>query len=149
MTVRPLNASASPPCPRSGSRVTAGLHDLPAAGGLAAGTVAWRLAAEAPAAWPAAASGAATSTAAATAARAARERDLVGVCMACSFPGEARAVAPSQGGGRCCGVVAAGPGGLAGMREAAGLAAGCPPVNGCWWGRAGDFYTRAVRYAIL
>src|SRR5215813_8594331 len=40
-------------------------------------------------------------------------------------------------------------GGLAGMREAAGLAAGCPPVNGCWWGRAGDFYTRAVRYAIL
>jgi DNA-binding SARP family transcriptional activator len=35
------------------------------------------------------------------------------------------------------------------MREAAGLAAGCPPVSGCWWVRVGAFYTRAVRYAIL
>lgn len=35
------------------------------------------------------------------------------------------------------------------MREAAGLAAGCPPLGGCWHGQAGAFYTRPVRYAIL
>jgi len=128
----------------SGSRVTVGLHDLPASGRLTVGLVVWRMVAEATAAPPAVASGAANNTAAATAARAARERGVVGVYMAFSFPGEARCRRPHL-------TVAAGVAVLlrAARGEAAGRASGCPRASECWYGRAGDFYTCAVRYAIL
>src|SRR5215472_9772565 len=148
-TVPPQKAMAAPPWPRSGSRVTVGLHGLAAADRPATRSVAWRTAAEACAAALAVASGA-ESTTAATTAPAAGERGLVRACMTCSLPGEARCRRPLARVATGVAVLLqpseAALGGLSG--DAAGRAARGRPLSGTGCsGRA--IYADAMRYAIL